>query len=170
MVIKKENKIVGFRRNANDNIPEISARREEKKGIDLWLLTEEQAKKAVSYYFRNKNIKAAEFAYDVSMVFETKSKDGIAGAEETARRFMVLAKILFRHYSHVNKNPWPNDKYYRYASKATWAEQKLLGFESVQLIKEARLREAEYLLRTKRNSMHNREDVKNTLRKFRMES
>ena len=46
MVIKKENKIVGFRRNANDNIPEISARREEKKGIDLWLLTEEQAKKS----------------------------------------------------------------------------------------------------------------------------
>lgn len=155
MIVGTRNKVIGFRRNANDNNRETPELRKENNKTDIWLLTEEQARKGISYYIKTNRDRAAEFAYETSMVFDTKSKMGIDGSSESSRRLMVLAKILFRHYGHIDK--------------AIWAEQKLLGLDNIQIEKEARLREAGYLLRTSRSGIHSREEMKEMLRKFRIE-
>ncbi len=175
MVFKHETNVILFRREANENdklkrgskdaiterrpgpnAEESGSRRVDK--IDIWLLTEEQIRKVVNYFIRNNNIlSASEFAYKASIAFESKAIEGIPGAEECRRRYLVLAKTLFRRYNNLEG--------------ARWAEQKLLGFSQEEIDRDIELHKRESVLRIMRRhgEINNREEVKEFLRAFRKE-
>ena len=172
MVVKANTNTVFFRKGANDNekpkdqdIKKISqdtnpegSKQKSVDKVNFWLLTEEQIRKVISYFIKNKNIlNASEFAYKAAITYESKAREGIPGAEESKRRFLVLAKTLFRRYNNLEG--------------ARWAEQKLLGFGSAEIKMEMELSKREDMLRImwKHGEINSRKEVEEFLRAFRKE-